>query len=66
VEALPADVQVVLPDHSVAVAASTALPGALSVLPWATVPNVIVTHLGLLGGLGSLVEVNQATLAWSF
>ena len=45
-EALPAHVQVVFPDHSVAVAAGAALPGALSVLPWATEPNVIVTHLG--------------------
>merc|ERR1719154_597487 len=64
-EALSAHVQVILPDHSVAIAASTAASGALSVLPWATVPNVIVTHVEALGGLNSLVEVNQAILAWS-
>ena len=48
------------PDHTVTIAAGTALSGALSVLPWATEPNVIMTHVGDLGDLNSLVEVKSS------
>jgi len=44
VEALPAQVQVVFPDQAVPIAASLALPGACSKLPWSRVPDVVVTH----------------------
>merc|ERR1719193_63766 len=53
-EALPAKVQVVFPDETMAVAASLALarPG---------VPNIVVTHPGgWSSSAHSLVEVNQA------
>jgi len=49
---------VILPDHSVTIAAGTALSGALSVLPWATEPNVIMTHVGVLGDLNSETKLS--------
>lgn len=43
-EALPAHIQVVFPDETMSVAAGSAVPGALTVLPGAGEPNVVVAH----------------------
>merc|ERR1719237_610614 len=64
VEALPAKVQVVLPDETMAVAASLALARTSSDLAGPGVPNVVVTHPGgFSSSVHSLVEVNQAIKA---
>jgi len=44
VEALSAQIQVVLPDQAVPIAASLALPRPSSKLPWPRIPDVVVTH----------------------
>jgi len=43
-EALPAEVEVVLPDQAVPIAASFTLPRAGSKLPWSGIPDVVMTH----------------------